>query len=675
MRIAFAMIAHQNPQAIERLVRILVGAGHCVAVHYDARAPEAGYQALAAAFAGNDSFRLARKFHVRWGQWSIVSATLACLDEIAAAGWEPDYVHLMSGSDYPLRPIADFAAFLERNAGREFIECVPANERRWVRGGLQQERYLYRFYFNWRDQRLWFDLSYWIQKFLGLKRRFVRGFEPHMGSQWWTLSWGTVKQILALARQRDIERFFRTTLIPDELFFQTLVARLVHFRNISNHTLTLYQFTDYGVPVVYYADHLGYLLRQPFFFARKVSPYNAALQDGLEAAWREEAESRPREFPDEAFGRVGTEYEDYRIAHRMGPPGRPLPGLPPNRWFDDLGSMVKPSFCILGTSTVELRLLQRALAHAPDLLCHGQLFHPTCIEFADGVPSYAGYDRDDLELRHVSAPTFLSDIIRTEPERNSGFLLRAGQGWHLYEVAFELASIRIAVVRGDPLVAFIESLKPVPPRIDEPFDMSILFDRPPEALVNRFTRFVLEFCGYNRRIDELMLLSAEKKPEGWLTYVDLGMHRPESGVAHRPKITYEDTDIEGEVELVKVVPQLAKPDPVAALLRWRGWMGQLATCLDITFDGDPDWGEFAREVARLEEYRRIAIERLVECGLNRAALENLRQGAADPRIALAFVLGVNTPKIEDEVERKKERAARRAARKQKEEAERKRALT
>jgi hypothetical protein len=625
VKIAFALIAHQHPKTVERLVRLIVADGHVAAIHYDARAPEAGFKALAAAFAGNESVRVVREFHVAWGQWSIVAATLRCLDEIDAAGWEPDYVHLMSGADYPIRPIRDFEAFLERNRGKQFLECVPSNERRWVRGGMQQERYVYRFYFNWREQRRLFDFAHNIQKFLGLKRKFVRGIEPHMGSQWWTLSWETLKRIMVLAREPDILKFFRTTLIPDELFFQTMVAHLVDFRTITGRNLTLYQFTDYGVPVVYYTDHIGYLLRQPFFFARKLSPHSPELQDGLEATWADDSERRPRSFADDDFGRIGSEYEDFRVSHRMGVPGRPVLSVAPNRWLENLGSLTKPYFCVFGTSTAELRVIQRALSQQPNLLCHGQLFHPVRIEFAGGADSFAGHDADNIDILHVSAPNFLSDVIRSETKRTSGFLLRWGQGWHIYEIMFERPNVRVAVLRGDPILAFIETLKPVHPRLDAALDLSPLFELPPDALLHRFRQFVIAFYANNKKIEELMLVHADTKPKGWVSSIDLAeatpRRRERRGGADR---------------------KIAEPSPdeqrSVALLHWRSWMAQLGRTFDIDFlNSGSGWNGVLEELWKLDEQKQIAIDRLVACGLNPAALESLKDGSDDPKIVLAFV--------------------------------------
>ena len=67
-------------------------------------------------------------------------------------------------------------------------------------------------------------------------------------------------------------RFFRSTWIPDETFFQTLVRHLVPEGEISNRSLTFLLFTDYGMPVTFYNDHYDLLLSQDYLFARKISP-------------------------------------------------------------------------------------------------------------------------------------------------------------------------------------------------------------------------------------------------------------------------------------------------------------------------------------------------------------------------------------------------------------------
>jgi hypothetical protein len=104
-----------------------------------------------------------------------------------------------------------------------------------------------------------------IQKRLGLKRAVPADLEIMIGSQWWCLRRRTVEWILSFARKRrDVMRFFATTWIPDETFFQTLVRHLVPGHEIQSRTLTFLMFTDYGMPVVFYNDHYDLLLSQDF---------------------------------------------------------------------------------------------------------------------------------------------------------------------------------------------------------------------------------------------------------------------------------------------------------------------------------------------------------------------------------------------------------------------------
>ena len=215
MKLAFALLAHGRGVDVARLVQALTGQGYWVALHYDLKSPAADFEHLQATFAAHHAVKFAQRIRVAWGEWSVVQATLNCLAEIAGAGWTPDYVYHLSGMDYPIRPSTQLTDFLERNNGDEFIETAAADTDSWVKIGPQRERYLYRWPFNWRDQTIATELFYNLQKWMSIRRRFIRDFTPFIGSQWWVLTWRTVSKIIELAAAPDILRFFRTTLIPD----------------------------------------------------------------------------------------------------------------------------------------------------------------------------------------------------------------------------------------------------------------------------------------------------------------------------------------------------------------------------------------------------------------------------------------------------------------------------
>ncbi|GGF52428.1 hypothetical protein GCM10011402_00450 [Paracoccus acridae] len=113
-----------------------------------------------------------------------------------------------------------------------------------------------------------------------------------IGSQWWCLRRHTVEALLALIAERpDLPRFFRSTWIPDETFFQTLVAHLVPKAQIRRRSPTCLMFTDYGMPVTFYNDHYDLLTRQDYLFARKISAEAQELRAKLGALWLAEGVS------------------------------------------------------------------------------------------------------------------------------------------------------------------------------------------------------------------------------------------------------------------------------------------------------------------------------------------------------------------------------------------------
>ncbi len=595
MQIVFVLLAHNASALVARVARTMTATGHRMVIHYDAKVPEAEFARLRAGLADlGDRVVFARRVTVGWGEWSVVEATLNGIEAIAEAGWEPDYVYLMSAMDYPIRDCAHLEAFLDRNRGDEFIESVPSDTVKWVKSGPQRERYQYRWYFNWRERPRLTDQMFRMQQRLGLKRRFVRDMVPHLGSQWWVLSWPTLKAVMEIARQPDVLAFFRTTLVPDELFFQTLVRQVVPDHRIINCPLTLYQFTDYGYPVVYHADHLDYLTRQRFFMARKLSAHDMGLRDRLDPYWRGEAKARP--FIDEDVGLRSTEYDDWRLAHRDGPPNQPLAGTDGQGWNRGPRRISKPCFAILGTSTAELGFAHRVLSRARDLRLHGQLFHPAAIEFAEGAERFASYGGEDVEMRAMSGIGFLTDIVRAEPERLSGFLLRAEQGGGVAEEIAQRPDIRLALLGGDPLVAFSEALAGPHPALNAPFDPATLAEVPPEAAANRFRVFLKAFQQQGQTSERRFKAATEARPKGWAQKFD---------------------------------PRRIGPD----------WLNRLETCLGTRIDITPEALE-AERAASLEDYRarRAGVRELLSRGgIDPVVFDVLGHGGGDIAHALALL--------------------------------------
>jgi len=123
-------------------------------------------------------------------------------------------------------------------------------------------------------------------------------------------------------------------------------------------------------------------------------------------------------------------------------------------------------------------------------------------------------------LREASAPNFLSDIVRAERDRMSGFLLRWGQGWHIPEVMIDRPNIRVMIVRGTPLTAFIENVLGIEPTLDQSHNVQSVLDLPPDVVANRFRRFLPGYQQHMAWLDDQENKGLRLKPKGWMANID-----------------------------------------------------------------------------------------------------------------------------------------------------------
>ncbi len=271
-KIAFILLCHKDPEAIIKQAQSLTAVGDCMAIHFDASAPQAEYDRIRTALEGNPNVTFARRVKCGWGAWSLVQATLnavaAALDQFPRA----THFYMLSGDCMAIKS-AEYAHEMLDTREADYIESVDFFTSDWIKTGWKEERLIYRHLFNERTQKRRFYAMFEVQKRLGLKRKIPADLDVMIGSQWWCLRRRTLEAILQfIAGRPDVVRFFRGTWIPDETFFQTLVRHLVPESEIENRTLTFLMFSDYGMPVTFYNDHYDLLLAQDYLFARKISP-------------------------------------------------------------------------------------------------------------------------------------------------------------------------------------------------------------------------------------------------------------------------------------------------------------------------------------------------------------------------------------------------------------------
>lgn len=286
MNLTAVILIHDWPLLAQDLIQHLLDAEFRVCVHTDGNSPSV-HSAVWNRFGSKINY--VPRVRCGWGTYPIVQATLNSLKLIRDMNWDPRYVLLLSGADFPIQSYRSLRQFLSTNQGLEFIASRHASSH-WEQRALQEDRFKYFYPFDWKKNPRLFRQTLKLQRFAGRYvgvRRPPPFIEPYVGSQWWALTWKTCQQLLGMVEDdRRIERYFRSTFLPDETMFQSLVRTFVPPEKISSSNLTYVEFDAQLRPIVWEDSDYQFLIERPFFFARKLSPFADILRQNLSHRWR-----------------------------------------------------------------------------------------------------------------------------------------------------------------------------------------------------------------------------------------------------------------------------------------------------------------------------------------------------------------------------------------------------
>ncbi|MDF0603763.1 beta-1,6-N-acetylglucosaminyltransferase [Psychromarinibacter sp. C21-152] len=408
MTFGVVMLCHDALHRAEQVARHWSKHGCPVVIHVDRKVTPDDHAAFVKRLSKLDNVRFSRRHRCEWGTWSLVAASQTASELMLEEFPEVRHVYLASGSCLPLRPVEELKAYLAERPRTNFIESVTTEDVPWTVGGLSLERFTLRFPFSWKTQRKLFDGYVRLQRRLGYRRRIPEGLEPHLGSQWWCLTTGTLAAILEDPDRRIYESYFKKVWIPDESYYQTLVR--LYSDNVESRSLTLSKFDFQGKPHIFYDDHLQLLRRSNCFVARKIWPranrlYDTFLGGGADASG---AEPNPGKID-----RIFAKAVDRRT---RGRPGLYMQSRFPNRDWEN-GKTCAPYSVFEGFADL-FEDFEGWLSKMVGARVHGALYAPDRAHFAGRQTIYAGALSDSAALRDHNPVAFLTNLVwNTRGER------------------------------------------------------------------------------------------------------------------------------------------------------------------------------------------------------------------------------------------------------------------
>jgi len=318
-RFVYLILSHADVPLLERLVGLIrrTSPESLVLVHHDA-----SKTALPRDFCAGDArvVLLAPSLAGEWGSFALVEMVRLGLRYLREAAVAYDYVTLLSGADYPIRPLREFeAALVASRDGMMGIEATPPGilnryDYAWYRlprrmengvahrivgrlGGLNRKQPYLRFQSGRVGCRI------------GVRPRAspLDGMRIYKGSQWWALSSRAVAALDAFVAERPayVDWFRRRTLIPDEAFFHTIVFNARELDVVRDDGRYIrWTRPESGSPDLLALPDLPALRASGKFFARKLaSDASAGLLDALDNDDKTNRDGKPR-HPEPVEGRV-----------------------------------------------------------------------------------------------------------------------------------------------------------------------------------------------------------------------------------------------------------------------------------------------------------------------------------------------------------------------------------
>lgn len=264
MNIAHLILAHKSPAQLERLVQALAHPQAQIFIHLDRKANFQPYARLAEL----PHVQFTRyRLDVKWGGYSLTRAALEGMREILQAPVAYDFINLLSGEDYPIKPVETIHAYLAQRVGTSFLAYQPDSTAWWWANESRVSRYhLTDFRFRGR-----YIVQRWLNRWLPARQAPFALLNGDNTGGWYTISQRCAAYVVEFMDAHPrLRRYARYTWGSDEFLVHSILLNSPLAASIVNDNLRYIDWSGGGSsPKFLTRDDLPALLASPQLYARK----------------------------------------------------------------------------------------------------------------------------------------------------------------------------------------------------------------------------------------------------------------------------------------------------------------------------------------------------------------------------------------------------------------------
>lgn len=261
---AYIVLGHKRPDLLGRLVAALGPSP--VGVHIDRKVDVTPF---GAALRDQPDVTFLPRHVCHWGNYGHVAASLEGLKWFLTT--DASHAVLLTAQCYPLTTQAHVRRRLAELGDHSQFRVRPFPIERWgPTGGYH------------RIDRYWFVLRSRLRRLKLTPRRLPDRLHPHGGGSYWCLSRRHVEYTLDyLARRPGVADFFKTTFVPDEMIFHTILGNSPLADELVREPFNYNYFAlNSPNPIILGIEHLAAARASGALFARKFEDH--AVLDQLD---------------------------------------------------------------------------------------------------------------------------------------------------------------------------------------------------------------------------------------------------------------------------------------------------------------------------------------------------------------------------------------------------------
>ena len=257
-------MAHKGPQQIERFIKKFNGFPFDFYIHIDKKINILPFEYLADL---PQVYFITKRVQVRWASYSYIVAIIHSLKQILETRIRYDFISIMSGQDYPIKPVAEIHHTIEKNAGRNFINYEEGDE--WWSHAISRINKYHFTNFGFRGR---YRLQFFLNALLPL-RKFPLPYKLYGGpkAMCMTLSNECATYVLDfIESNKKLRRFMRFTWVPDEFIVPTIIMNSKFKATVINNNFYYIDWSKGGAnPKTLLKEDYALLLSSDKLFARK----------------------------------------------------------------------------------------------------------------------------------------------------------------------------------------------------------------------------------------------------------------------------------------------------------------------------------------------------------------------------------------------------------------------